>query len=100
MYWDVVEVKPERDYCLFVRFRDGLAGNVRLKREALTGVLAPLVDLQFFQKAFIDCGAVAWPGQIDLAPDAMYAEVASQKRREQQLRGAKNDSGPAPAFRD
>ncbi len=28
-YWDVVEVKPEPDYCLFVRFKDGLKGRVR-----------------------------------------------------------------------
>ena len=24
-------------------------------------------------------GAVAWPGEIDLAPDAMYAQIASQR---------------------
>jgi hypothetical protein len=80
MYWDVVEVKPEPDYCLFVRFKDGLAGQVRLKREELTGVLAPLLDAQFFEQVFIDHGAVAWPGEIDLAPDAMHAQVVSQCR--------------------
>lgn len=77
MYWDVVEVKPEPDYCLFVRFKDGLKGHVRLRREELTGALAPLSDVQFFEHVFIDDGAVAWPGEIDLAPDAMYAEIAS-----------------------
>jgi hypothetical protein len=80
MYWDVVEVRPEADYSLFIRFKDGLAGSVCLKREELTGVLAPLADEQFFKKAYIDSGAVAWPGEIDLAPDAMYAEVAAQCR--------------------
>jgi hypothetical protein len=80
MYWDVVEVKPEPGYCLFVRFKDGLSGRVQLRREELTGVLAPLLDEQFFKRVFIDCGAVAWPGEIDLAPDAMYAQVASQDR--------------------
>jgi hypothetical protein len=84
MYWDVIEVKPEADYRLFVRFKDGLAGNVRLQRENLTGALAPLQDVQFFGRVFIDDGAVAWPGEIDLAPDAMYAEVASRKNRAQQ----------------
>jgi hypothetical protein len=78
MYWDVVEVVPQQDYRLFVRFRDGVAGNVELRPESLTGALAPLADPEFFQKVFIDCGAVAWPGEIDLAPDAMYAEVAGQ----------------------
>ena len=79
MYWDVVEVKPEPQYCLFVKFKDGLAGRVRLRKEELTGALAPLRDEQFFEQVFIDDGAVAWPGEIDLAPDAMYAQVASQR---------------------
>jgi hypothetical protein len=80
MYWDVVEVKPEPGYRLFVRFKDGLAGRVQLRPEELTGALGPLRDVQFFEQVFIDCGAVAWPGEIDLAPDAMYAQVASQGR--------------------
>ena len=78
MYWDVVEVKPEPHYRLFVRFKDGVAGHVQLRPEDLTGALAPLRDEQFFRQVFIDYGAVAWPGEIDLAPDAMYAQIASQ----------------------
>jgi hypothetical protein len=66
-------------YRLFVRFKDGLAGRVQLRREELTGALAPLLNAQFFEQVFIDCGAVAWPGEIDLAPDAMYAQVASER---------------------
>ncbi len=80
MYWDVVEVTPEPDHSLLVRFRDGLIGRVCLRQEDLTGALAPLRDLHFFQQVFIDHGAVAWPGDIDLAPDAMYAELARQRR--------------------
>ena len=84
MYWDVVEVKPEPDCCLFVQFKDGLAGRVKLRQEELTGALAPLRDVQFFERVFIDYGAVAWPGEIDLAPDAMYAQVAVQRHEAQQ----------------
>jgi len=78
MYWDVVEVKPQPGYRLFVRFKDGLTGVVQLQAEELTGALAPLLDVQFFDQVFIDFGAVAWPGEIDLAPDAMYAQVAGE----------------------
>ena len=78
MYWDVVEVKPEPDYSLFVRFKDGLSGRVRLQPAELTGALAPLLDAQLFEQVFVDFGAVAWPCEIDLAPDAMYAEIAAQ----------------------
>jgi hypothetical protein len=78
MYWDVVEVKPEPGYRLFVRFKDGLEGFVQLRPEELTGVLTSLLDTQFFKNVFITDGAVAWPGEIELAPDAMYTQVANQ----------------------
>jgi hypothetical protein len=78
MHWDVVEVKPLPSYCLFVRFADGLSGQVQLREEDFAGALSPLRDRRFFDQVFLDHGAVAWPGEIDLAPDAMYEEVARQ----------------------
>jgi hypothetical protein len=80
MYWDVVEVKPEPGYCLFVRFQDGLSGHVRLQPEDLTGALTLLNDPGFFERVFIDRGAIAWPREIDLAPDAMHADIARRAR--------------------
>src|SRR5580700_6119787 len=79
MHWDVVEVKPEPHYCLFVRFKDGVAGRLQLRPVELTGALSPLRDEQFFRQVFIDYGAVAWPGEIDLAPDAMYVQIAGKR---------------------
>ena len=96
MYWDVVEVIPQRDFRLFVRFRDGLAGDVELRPEELTGALAPLADPEFFRQVFIDCGAVAWPGEIDLAPDAMYADVASRYELKPQAGSAKSHAERKP----
>lgn len=75
MYWDVVEVKPVEELGLFIRFADGLTGVVRFTREHLTGVFEPLKNPAFFNQVYIDHGAVAWPGQIDLAPDAMYRDI-------------------------
>lgn len=79
MYWDVVEVKAEPNYSLFVRFKDGLAGHMQLSKDQLTGVLAPLLDERFFSQVFIESGAVAWPGEIDLAPDTMYEQVSANR---------------------
>ena len=78
MHWDVVEVKAELDYRLFVRFADGTSGHVQLAFAELSGVLEPLRDRSFFERVFVDQGAVAWPGNIDLAPDAMYEQVVKQ----------------------
>jgi hypothetical protein len=79
MHWDVVEIKPEADYWLFLRFKDGLSGRVRLAPEEFTGVLAPLADVEFFNRVYIESGAPAWPGDIDLAPDALYRQVAGDR---------------------
>jgi hypothetical protein len=84
MYWEVVEVMPEPDSCLFVRFKDGLTGRLRFRPEELTGVLAPLREASFFNRVFIDQGAVAWPGDIDLAPDAMYRQIVSYRDQQRQ----------------
>jgi Protein of unknown function (DUF2442) len=81
MYWDIVEVRAESDYCLLVRFKDGLTGRVRLQESEMHGVLAPLRDGRFFAQVYIDAGAVAWPGDIEVAPDAMYAQVSSASHR-------------------
>jgi len=39
------------------------------------GVFAALADPALFAQAYIEHGVVTWPGELDLAPDAMYAEV-------------------------
>jgi len=78
MYWNVVEVKAEPGHRLFVRFADGTSGKVQLNLSELSGVLSFLRDPLFFERAFVDHGAVAWPGDIDLAPDAMYQQVVKQ----------------------
>ena len=75
MRWDVVEVRPEADGRLFVRFADGLSGHVRFTPDFFTGVFERLRDPAQFAQAFVDHGAVAWPGDIDLAPDAVYEQI-------------------------
>ena len=79
MYWDVVEIRAEADYWLFLRFKDGLSGRIRLEPGEFTGVLAPLVDVEFFYRVYINAGAPAWPGDIDLAPDALHRQIAEER---------------------
>lgn len=75
MKWDVVEVTPEPGLSLQVQFADGTRGRVRFEQGHLTGVFEPLKVPAFFNQAFVDGGVVAWPGDVDLAPDAMYREI-------------------------
>jgi Protein of unknown function (DUF2442) len=59
---------------------DGLRGSRQLAPEDFTGVLAPLREPSFFRQVFVDHGTVAWPGEIDLPPDAMYRQIGGERR--------------------
>lgn len=77
-HWRVAAVETLPDYRLKVRFLDGLEGIVVVSRLVFSpnaGVFAPLQDANFFEQVYLEYGAVTWPGEIDLAPDAMYAEI-------------------------
>jgi Protein of unknown function (DUF2442) len=71
----VIEVDAIDPLQLRVKFDDGLEGIVRFERSHLTGVFTALKDFNFFAQAHVEDGAVVWPNNIDLAPDAMYAAI-------------------------
>lgn len=76
--WRVLEVRALPDYSLKVRFTDGLEGLVDMKKMILSanaGVFEALRDPQVFSQARVELGVVTWPGELDLAPDAMYDEI-------------------------
>jgi hypothetical protein len=73
---DTIQTRP--GYRLWVRFAGGVEGEVDLSDLVGKGVFARWEDSREFERAFVDqeSGAVAWPGGIDLAPDALYADIA------------------------
>ena len=75
MHWDVISVKAQLPLALAVQFADGTEGRVRFEPSHLTGVFAALTSPHMFTQVYIEDGAVAWPGEIDLAPDAVYDAI-------------------------
>ena len=75
MHYNVVSVKPLEHLRLAVRFADGLSGEVVFKRTHLYGVFEALTDPETFSQVHCENGFVEWPGELDLAPDAMYDEI-------------------------
>jgi len=71
----VVSVAATKNLTLHVEFSDGTAGEVRFLPTHLTGVFEVLSDSDFFAQARVEHGAVTWPGELDIAPDAMYDAV-------------------------
>ena len=81
--WRVAFVTALPGWRLYVRFNDGLEGEVEMEREVHApdaGVFAELADPDRFAAARVEFGAVTWPGEIDLAPDAMHAEIKAHGR--------------------
>lgn len=55
-------------------FSDGTLGVADLAQEVSSfKPFAPLRDQAVFAKAFIADGTVCWPGELDLAPERLYA---------------------------
>lgn len=76
--WRVREVTALPGHRLFVRFVDGLTGIVDLSAlipSPNAGVFACLRDRVLFEQVHVDLGAVVWPGDLDLAPDAMHDAI-------------------------
>lgn len=75
MEWDVTDVKVVGEFALAVRFQDGVEGAVKFLPSFFRGVFTHLANLTEFQKVAVVDGVVTWPGELDLAPDAMHAEI-------------------------
>jgi hypothetical protein len=76
--WRVIAVTPLPGYRLHVRFVDGTEGGVELASMVMherAGGFSALRDPELFAQVGLQLGAVTWPGELDLAPDAMYDAV-------------------------
>jgi hypothetical protein len=75
MEWDVVEARVIEPGCFHVKFADGVEGRVRFAPSAYRGVFEKLRDPVEFNKLYVNGYFVTWPGDLDLAPDAMHAQI-------------------------
>jgi hypothetical protein len=71
---EVVTLRVTDDFCLSLRFRDGLIGEVDCRNWITSGegpMIQPLKDPAFFEQVFLDHGALTWPNGYDLCPDTV-----------------------------
>ncbi len=84
MNYDIIHVEPREGYRLFIRFADGLSGEADVSHLVGKGVFKAWKKPGFFEKAYVDAEmrTVCWPGELDLAPDALHEKItAAQKRK-------------------
>jgi hypothetical protein len=69
---DVVKVRTDQQYRLFLEFENGDKRVFDLSPYLNEKPFLSLRDLSLFAMASVDYGTVVWPGNIDIAPETLY----------------------------
>ena len=78
-----VAVKPLSDYKIWVRFFDGVEGEVDLSHLAGRGVFSLWRDYTAFQKVHLGPnGEIAWTDEVELCPDSIYMRLTGKTPEE------------------
>jgi hypothetical protein len=79
----VTDARYVRDYVIWVRFADGVEGEVDLRDELHGEVFLPLKKKKLFRALSVnpDWHTVAWPNGADLAPEFLYSVVTASRTR-------------------
>jgi hypothetical protein len=77
MDYDVIEARYVADYVLWLRFRDGTAGEIDLRRELWGEVFEPLRDPAYFKTFTVhpEFHTLVWPNGADFAPEFLHDAV-------------------------
>ena len=105
----IVRAEPLPQNRLKVTFNNGASGVFPVEPERRGGVFLKLLDARVFNAVTVnpDFGCVAWPGGVDLCPDAMDQAMAgsaseaepysaSALREEESMRNSANQAGKRP----
>ena len=77
MDYEVKEARYVGNFVVWLRFRDGTAGEVDLSKELWGEVFEPLRDPAYFKNFVLDPVArtLVWPNGADFAPEFLHDAV-------------------------
>lgn len=76
----ITALKVLDNFRIWLRFDDGVEGEVNFSSKSRTGVFAFWDNYDNFHKARIgDCGELIWNDQIDFSADSLWLQVTGQK---------------------
>lgn len=75
MMVQVLEARYQGEYRVWLRFDDGVEGEVDLAAELDGDVFGPLRDRDYFSRFVVD-ETLTWPNGADFAPEFLHAACA------------------------
>ena len=89
-----VEVKPLPNFHIWIRYNDGVCGEINLSDVAGKGVFEAWNRPGFFEKVHLTSHRqIAWDNEIDLCPDALYMELTGKSWDELRLYTRTSNAG-------
>ena len=74
-----IAVEPREGYKIWLRYEDGVEGEVDLSDIPLTGIFEAWKDMSFFESVHIsEFDAIAWSEDLEMCPDSLYIEVTGK----------------------
>lgn len=73
----IIDARHAGDYRVWLRFADGLTGEIDLERELWGPAFEHLKDAAEFARLRFDpeLGTIVWPNGADFAPEFLYDEL-------------------------
>ena len=72
----IVELRVGENYRVWLRFSDGVEGEVDFSGKPRTGVFAFWNDYRNFRQARVgDAGELVWNDQVDFCPDSLWSQI-------------------------
>ena len=77
MILHVKEAKYLHDYVIWIKFNDGIEGEVDLEQELAGEIFGPLKDKELFKSFEVDpmLETIVWKNGADLAPEFLHDNV-------------------------
>ncbi len=70
-----VAAEARDGFSIWIRYEDGVEGEIDLSHLEGKGVFKAWDDREFFDSVYISNRAVMWGDEIDLCPDALYMRL-------------------------
>lgn len=78
----ITSVQVKENYTLSLEFDDGTIGDICVADRLFGPMFEPLKDPAFFAQVATDqYGAICWPNNADMAPDALHEKISKSNLR-------------------